>query len=102
MKTKGGGYTLDMVLIVIGMLVLDALIYLLLELLLDGYSTYYAQSSGSYLKDKIAFREKLVLIAIYIWSMLNLIGFSILFYAITAKRKKITIPIKRISNKRAR
>ena len=79
-KIEGVGYKLDMICIVVGIVMLDALIYILLELLLDGYSNYYGQGGGYFQNEDIIVKESLVLWAIYVWHTINLIGVSILVH----------------------
>ncbi|MGI9545533.1 MAG: hypothetical protein ACR2MX_19885 [Cyclobacteriaceae bacterium] len=78
-------------------LMVDVLIYLLLELLLDGYSTYYGQGSGSYPNINTAFKERLVFSALYIWDAINLLCTSILVYRIFTERRKRPIKLKKHS-----
>jgi len=77
-----------MVIIVLGMLMLDAVIYLLLELLLQGYTYDYSPGGGSKNQVEVGHIAKMINTVIYIWHALNLTAILVLMYKITSESQK--------------
>ncbi|MEX0288544.1 MAG: hypothetical protein AB3N14_05495 [Flavobacteriaceae bacterium] len=70
-RIRRGGHKLDSICIVLGLMMMDAVVYLLLELLLVDYDTYHGQSGGSSLAANPTFYERFVYFGRYLWFGVN-------------------------------
>ena len=88
MKIKGGGHKLDTICIVLGLMMMDAVVYLLLELLLVDYGNYHGQSSGSILMEEPTIYERFVYFGRYLWFAINMFAILLITYrAIVESRR---------------
>jgi len=98
LKLKAGEYRFETICLAAGVMLLDVVVYLLLELLLADYSISYNPGGGSIFSDHISGPYRLVYLAIYFWHIVNLGILSFLIFY--AKRKNS--PVKTIRKRNSK
>ena len=86
-KIKGGGQKLDTICIVLGLMMMDAVVYLLLELLLVDYDTHHGTGGGSFLAEPPTFYDRFVYFGRYLWFGVNLLAVLLIALRAAAESK---------------
>lgn len=82
-------FTLKNILIAIGLLLFDLVVYIFLGLMLMGYDDFYEESKGEYWSlESMTFWQKTNYIGLYLWHLVNVVFIVFLIYKIVNKVKK--------------
>lgn len=84
-------FTLKNILIAIGLIVFDLVVYLFLGVMLMGYDDTYEESKGEYWSlASMTFWQKVNYISLYLWYLVNIIFIIFLIYKMLNKIKQKT------------
>ncbi|GEL11195.1 hypothetical protein SAMN05192550_2180 [Flavobacterium glycines] len=79
-------FTLKNILIAIGLIVFDLVVYLFLGVMLMGYDDTYEESKGEYWSlASMTFWQKVNYISLYLWYLINIIFIVFLIYKMLNK-----------------
>src|SRR5690606_28962988 len=82
-------FTIKNILIVVGIILFDLIVYIFLGLMLMNYDDFYDESKGEYWSLKsMDFWQKVNYIGLNVWHLINLIAIVILIYGIVKEIKK--------------
>lgn len=82
-------FTLKNILIAIGLIVFDLVVYLFLGVMLMGYDDTYEESKGEYFSlASMTFWQKVNYISVYIWYLVNIIFIVFLIHKMLNKIKQ--------------
>ena len=82
-------FTIKNILIAVGIILFDLIVYIFLGLMLMNYDDFYDESKGEYWSlESMDFWQKVNYIGLNVWHLINLIAIVILIYGIVKEIKK--------------
>lgn len=82
-------FTLKNILIAIGLLLFDLVVYIFIGLMLMGYDDFYDESKGEYWSlASMTFLQKVNYISLHLWHLVNIIFIVFILFKIIKKIKK--------------
>ncbi len=87
--------TIKNILIVVGIIIFDFIVYVFLGLMLMNYDDFYDESKGEYWSlQSMDFWQKVNYIGLDVWNLINLIAIGYIIYRIVKEIKKRSTTLK--------